>query len=99
MSATYDPLIADALIQRYRVPGATREDYIGAVHILIARGWSVGEIADRLGLSDRTVQRHRDMDVEPEDEVAATYSVCACTAHEYDTKRGYFSRERKECAT
>jgi hypothetical protein len=100
MKLTYDPLTADALIQRYRVPGATKADYAGAVHLLLGQGWSVGAIAIRLQISDRTVQRYRDeVEAVPDKVVTATYSddLCNCKSHEYTTKRSLYSRSRKEC--
>lgn len=92
----YDPLVADALIQRYRVKGATRADYIGAVHILTRRGWTQTQIAERLDMSERQVQRHRKVEVTPEKAVEELYG-CACGEHEYASKRGYYNRNRKRC--
>lgn len=96
---TYDPMVADLLIQRYKVKGARREDVAGAVHVLIKRGRSVSEIAHRLGISDRTVQRYREMALVPETEVVQTYSelACNCESHEYNSTRTLYQRNRKEC--
>lgn len=54
----YDPHNVASFMAGYRVP-LTSAEATEVVHILTERGWSVPEIADRLQLNPRSVQRKR----------------------------------------
>ena len=62
----YDPLVADALVQRYPVPGASTADKAAAAKKLWDRGLQAEQIAVHLKVSSRQVTRFiNDMDVMP----------------------------------
>lgn len=91
----YDPLIVDALIQRYRIPAASSADRAAAVQQLAARGFPTHIIAARLYMSCRQVERLRTMKVVAMPQLPVN---CGCPdGHEYDTKRGYYNRNRDSC--
>ncbi len=53
-----DPLVVDLLCEGARI-GSTAAEREEAVHRLAQRGLTTAPIADRIGVTDRTVQRIR----------------------------------------
>lgn len=107
---TYDPLSADALAQGYPVIGATRGDYCAAVQILARRGVTNVDIAARLRLQERQVERFRTDELEPDSSDyqhitptvpapecsgnGGTWPACNCRVHSYTDKASLYNRER-----
>lgn len=52
-----DPLVVDALIQRFPVPGATQADRRAAALLLLSRGCSTEDIGIRLRVQPDTVNK------------------------------------------
>lgn len=61
----YDPFTVESLIQGYRIPAATRADRAAAAQELSRRGLNACQIARRLEITDRSVDRLRLEHVEP----------------------------------
>ena len=52
-----DPVVVDALVQRFPVPGASPADRRAAGLILLARGWSTEDIGVLLRVQRDTVNK------------------------------------------
>ncbi len=56
--ADNDPIMVDRVMRSGRRPGATREELAGAAVRLVEGGQSIVRVAERLGLSERTVSTY-----------------------------------------
>jgi hypothetical protein len=98
----YDPLVADALVQRFPVPGASTADRAAAAKKLRDRGFEIEYIAMILGVNKRTVQRYiYSTDVAPMPPIAEwtnqSWPVCPQGEHEMSPDNVMVNKRCKAC--
>lgn len=92
----YDELIAEALAGRFPIAGTpNRADQARAVHILAERGLETSEIAVRLRMPERQVDRLKLAEVEPmqewTDQPVGDHGMCPAGLHEMTLDNCYFT--------
>lgn len=61
----YDPFVAESLVLGYHMPTATKADRAAAIAELEKRGFTPKQITERMHITQRTVMRLRNLEVEP----------------------------------
>ncbi|MDO3146410.1 hypothetical protein RA996_22265 [Mycobacteroides abscessus subsp. abscessus] len=76
MRATFDPLNVDAALQGYPV-SLSKPDRVVAAKALTAQGLSGTEVARRLNVTDRQIERYKAEPMpEPEEPLVVDYEFC-----------------------
>lgn len=103
----YDPMVVDALVQRFPVPGAAPADRCAAAKALAAMGYSYEQIGVRLDTGARQAQRmiHEQIVAplpEPIEIPEGSWRNC-CNGHELSPDNIYmrqrYGRPYLECVT
>ncbi|QQG96185.1 hypothetical protein HBE99_04375 [Mycobacteroides chelonae] len=77
MRRTFDPLNVDAVLQGYPV-SLSNPDRVVAAKVLTAQGLKAGDVAERLNVTDRQIERYKSAPMpEPEEPLVVDYEFCS----------------------